>query len=393
MKEQMHQPVSAAVNPLTGALQGVRVIDFSQIAAGPMCSMLLADMGANVIKVDPPEGDIGRKLGPPFVQGESPIFLSVNRNKRSIIADLKTDAARERIHRLIKTADVLIESFRPGVADRLGIGFAEARAINPKIIYCSISAYGQQGPWSDKPGVDGVIQAVSGLMSVTGMEGEPPSKLQAPVVDMVTGLQAMIAVLLALRKRDHGIDPVRLDINLLSGALILQQIPFTSYLVSDELPLRTGSGAPYATPNEAYRTADGYVLIAAYQPGHWRKFCRVIGGEYLSEDPRFAQLAERMQHRAELRGLIEQVLQDKPTSHWAELFEQHGITSAPIADYRDVVSYAQVEAAGLLTSVHHTKLGEIRMPGFSIGGPSLSVHLPPPMLGEHDELEDWPTCP
>src|ERR1700692_2180562 len=177
---------ATAPHPLEGALDTIRVIDFTQIAAGPLCTMLLADMGADVLKVEPPGGAIGRPLGPPFIGGESAVFLALNRNKRSVVIDLKTEEGREQARCLIATADVLVESYRPGVADRLGIGFHAARAISPKLIYCSISAYGQRGPWSAKPGVDGVLQAATGLMSVTGAEGEPPSKLQVPVVDMVT---------------------------------------------------------------------------------------------------------------------------------------------------------------------------------------------------------------
>ena len=180
------------------------MLDFSQIAAGPLCSMLLADMGAVVIKVEAPSGDIARGLGPPFANGESVLHLALNRNKYSVVADLKDPDDRERINRLIADADVLIEGFRPGVATRLGIGFEQVRAINPDIIYCSISAFGQHGPWSHKRGVDGVIQAVSGLMSITGESGAAPSKVQTPLADMSAGLQATIAVLAALLKRADG---------------------------------------------------------------------------------------------------------------------------------------------------------------------------------------------
>src|SRR5262245_54677562 len=268
---------TASSNPLVSALEGIRVIDFTQIAAGPLCTMLLADMGADVIKIEPPSGDIGRTLGPPFIGGEGVVFLALNRNKRGLVVDLKTEDGRRQAEELIATADVVIESFRPGVADRLGIGYENLKARFPGLIYCSISAYGQQGPWSTKPGVDGVLQAVTGLMSITGAESGPPSKVQAPLADMVTGYHAAIAVLAAINQRKTGKTCGHLDVNLYAGALMLQQVPLLGYLTTGELPRRCGSGAPYATPNEAYETADGHILIAAYQPERWIKFCHAVG--------------------------------------------------------------------------------------------------------------------
>ena len=235
------EPLAAtfAENPLAGAVDGIRVLDFSQIAAGPLCSMLLADMGAVVIKVEPPAGDIARSLGPPFINGESVLHMSLNRNKYSMSADLKTKEGQDRIRRLIADADVVIEGYRPGVAKRLGIGFDDVQAINPDAIYCSISAFGQRGPWSTKPGVDGVVQAVSGLMSITGDAAAAPSKVQAPVVDMTTGFQATIAILAALAKRAKGERPRHIDVSLFASSLILQQI--TLYLIPDV----RRSSAPY----------------------------------------------------------------------------------------------------------------------------------------------------
>lgn len=380
-------------NPLEGTLKGLRVLDFSQIAAGPLCTMFLGDMGAEVVKVEPPEGDVARKLGPPFVNGESTLFLSLNRNKRSIVCDLKTEDGRQRAHRLIDGADVLVESFRPGVAERLGVGFADSRERNPRLIYCSISAFGQAGPWAKKPGVDGALQAVSGLMSITGTEGQAPSKLQTPVVDMAAGYHATIAILSALQMRQSGHVPDRLDVSLFAAALMLQQIPLAGYLMSAELPLRTGSGAPYATPNEAYETSDGHILVAAYQEAHWRKFCVAIDRPQLADDARFRTLSQRMNYRVELCDEINAALRHRTTAEWVDVLAEFELICAPVANYCDVVKSPQFAASGIVTSADHSVAGSIAMPGFAIGGRSAAVASPPPLLGEHNDCSDWRTWP
>jgi crotonobetainyl-CoA:carnitine CoA-transferase CaiB-like acyl-CoA transferase len=372
-------------HPLAGALAGLRVIDFSQIAAGPLCTMILADLGAEVIKIEPPTGDIGRSLGPPFVGEESAAFLSLNRNKKGVVIDLKTPAGKAEAHRLIGTADIVVESFRPGVADRLGIGYAKASELKPDLVYCSVSAYGQQGPWADRPGVDGVIQAISGLMSITGGASEPPSKVQAPIADMATGYQAAIGVLAALQKRNLTGEGCHLDISLFASALLLQQVPLTGYLASGEVPLRAGSGAPYATPNEAYETADGHILIAAYQPGRWRTLCDVVGAPELADDARFGDLVTRMQNRGALSDRLNAILRRHTTDHWLRLLSDADIICAPICDYSQVMQLEQIAAAGIVTTIDHATIGPFRTLGFAIGASAPASRLPPPRLGEHDE--------
>jgi crotonobetainyl-CoA:carnitine CoA-transferase CaiB-like acyl-CoA transferase len=373
-------------HPLDGALSGIRIIDFSQIAAGPLCTMLLADMGADVVKVEPPCGEVGRMLGPPFVAGESTAFMALNRNKRGVVIDLKTEAGLIQASRLIAEADVLVESFRPGVAARLGIGYDDMTALNPRLIYCSISAYGQCGPWAERPGVDGVVQAVSGLMSITGSEGAPPSKVQAPITDMATGYQATIAVLAALRGREAGGRPGHLDVNLLASSLMLQQVPLAGYLASGKVPRRCGSGAPYATPNEAYETADGHILVAAYQDRHWRRFCEAIGAPRLATDPRFALLPERMVHRAALTDALNAVFRARRTADWLAVLEVADIICAPVSDYDRLATSPQLQAAGLLIDVEHPLAGTVTAPGFAIGGRPMPVRRPSPLLGEHNAL-------
>jgi crotonobetainyl-CoA:carnitine CoA-transferase CaiB-like acyl-CoA transferase len=371
-----------ALNPLASALDGVRVIDFTQIAAGPLCTMLLADMGADVIKIEPPGGDIGRTLGPPFIGGESAVFLALNRNKRGLAIDLKSGEGLHRAEALIGTADIVIESFRPGVADRLGIGYRAMKTRFPDLIYCSISAYGQEGPWSKKPGVDGVMQAVSGLMSVTGSDAEPPSKVQAPIADMVTGYHAAIAILAAINQRQAGVTPGRLDVNLYASALMLQQVPLLGYLTTKKLPRRCGSGAPYATPNEAYTTSNGYLLVAAYQPERWTKLCEAIGRSDLEKDARFATLSDRMNNRAALTSELNEAFLSRRTEEWLPILEPVGIICAPVADYEEVATSPHLPA--ILTTVRHRSAGDVVMPGFAIGGGAIPTRLPPPALGEHE---------
>jgi crotonobetainyl-CoA:carnitine CoA-transferase CaiB-like acyl-CoA transferase len=372
-----------SINPLVSALKGIRVIDFTQIAAGPLCTMLLADMGADVIKIEPPSGDIGRTLGPPFIGGEGAVFLALNRNKRGLVIDLKSESGRRQAEALIATADVVVESFRPGVADRLGIGYQAMKARFPDLIYCSISAYGQEGPWSKKPGVDGVLQAVTGLMSITGSDDEPPSKVQAPLADMVTGYHATIAVLAALNQRAAGSVPGHIDVNLYASTLMLQQVPLLGYLTTKELPKRCGSGAPYATPNEAYTTADGYILIAAYQPERWMNLCSAIDRPNLHTDIRFATLPDRMKNRAALTRELNEVFACRGTEEWLALLEPVGVICAPVATYDDLSASPQLPA--ILTTIQHKSAGEIVLPGFAIGGAATPARLPPPRLGEHDD--------
>ena len=384
--DPVHEEIGEGDNPLAGSLAGVRVIDFSQIAAGPLCTMLLADMGADVIKVEPPTGDVGRTLGPPFVGGESTLFMSLNRNKRGVVLVLKTAEGREQAHTLIAEADVVVESFRPGVADRLGIGAAELTALHPTLVYCSISAFGQSGPWSGRPGVDGVLQAISGMMSITGNRDEPPSKVQAPLVDMLTGFQATIAVLAALQRRTAGMPLRPLDVNLYACAMLMQQIPLSGFLATGELPVRSGSGAPYATPNEAYRTADGHIMIAAYQQRRWKDLCRALRREELADDPLFDTLEHRMSNRDALALALEEQLARRTTSEWVDLLQRSDIICAPVADYHDVVGSPQLVHQGILIDVDHPRAGRVSMPGFAIGGRAIPRSRPSPMLGEHDRL-------
>jgi crotonobetainyl-CoA:carnitine CoA-transferase CaiB-like acyl-CoA transferase len=373
-----------AVN-VNGALAGVTVLDFSQVGAGPTCGMLLGDLGAEVFKVEAPAGDIGRKLGPPWQNGESVVSMSFNRNKRSIAIDLKKPEGPELVRRMAKSTDVIVESFRPGVMDRLGIGYAALREINPKIVFCSVSAYGQTGPWKDKPGVDGIIQAVSGLMSNIGNEDSPPMKVLAPAADMTTGYLATTAVLAALRVRDSTGEGQHLDVSLYNSAVMLQQSAVASYLSSGEKPARTGTGAPYSTPNEAYPTKDGWIMIAAYHDDRWKAFCEVIGDAALATDPRFVNNVQRMKHRSELMAELSRRLASHTSLEWQERLEAADIICGPIADYDMLSASPQLAHNGVIVETHNIDAGAVRMPGAAFGDRDAQsrVRRGPPAIGEH----------
>jgi crotonobetainyl-CoA:carnitine CoA-transferase CaiB-like acyl-CoA transferase len=370
---------------LGSALEGVRVLDFSQVGAGPVCGMLLSDMGAEVVKVEPPGGDIGRKLGPPWQAGESVVSMSFNRNKRSIILNLKKAEAVGAARSMAAASDVLLESFRPGVMEKLGIGYAAVSERNARIVFCSVSAYGQSGPWRDKPGVDGIIQAVSGLMASLGERNSGPMKVQVPAADMAAGFLATTAVLAALRERDRTGRGQHLDVSLYNSALMLQQSALASYLSSGENPVRSGSAAPYSAPNEAYPTQDGWIMIAAYHEDRWPAFCEVLGDPALATHPDFATNPKRVANRARLADEISKRLSSRTTQQWQALLEAADIICAPIVNYDQVVRSPQVAHNGAIVEMQHPVAGKVRMPGFALGDRSAQakVRRPPPRPGEH----------
>lgn len=366
---------------LNTAFNGLKVIDFTQVVAGPTCTMALADMGADVIKVEAPSGDLCRAL-PPFVGKESVPFMALNRDKRSVVLDLKNAVQRERAAALIAGADVLVECFRPGVMERLGLGYAAVKAINPRLIYCSISAYGQNSPDKDLPGVDGVVQAVSGLMSVTGMPDAPPSKVQVPVVDVVTGYLATISVLGALAQRQQDGLGQWLDISMFNSAIALQHLSFATYFHDGEVPQPQGSAAPYSTPNEALRCADGWIMVAAYHPARWKAFCEVLGIPALASDPRFADAGERLRRRTEVLALLEEQLVKRSKYEWLPLLQQADIICGPINDYREVVESSAFRSAALAESLLHPSAGPTTLPRSPFLAPG-QERRPAPRLGEH----------
>jgi crotonobetainyl-CoA:carnitine CoA-transferase CaiB-like acyl-CoA transferase len=369
---------------LSQSLNGLKVIDFTQIAAGPTCTMMLADLGADVIKIESLSGELGRAFVP-WIDSESVTFMSLNRNKRSVALDLKNKDHLQICLELLLQADVVVESFRPGVMQRLGLGYEQLKENNPRLIYCSVSAYGQSGPWKDKPGVDGVIQAVAGLMSVTGSADAPPCKVQVPVVDIVTGYLAAVSVLAALTQRGKTETGQHLDVSMFGSAVALQQSALAAYLADKIIPERIGSAAPYAAPNEALRCADGWIMVAAYQPARWKALCAVVGAPELLTDPRFMELAERIQNRAELVRALESRMLSQTKQAWIKALEAADIICGPINNYAEVVSAPPYVEANMSEHIEHSSVGLITMPRFSLKsiGELPSARRPPPRLGEH----------
>lgn len=367
-------------------LDGIRIVDFTQVAAGPTCTMMLADRGADVIKVEAPSGDLGRQLGPPWQNGQSVIFMALNRNKRSIVLDLKTRDGIEVAKQLIAQSDILVESFRPGVMSRLGLGYDVVRQLKSDIIYCSISAYGQQGAFNEKPGVDGIVQAVSGLMSVCGFPDGEPSKVQAPVIDMTTGFLATIAVQDALLHRAATGKGQWLDVSMYASAMQLQQVSLASYLSTKEVPVPCGSAAPYSAPNEAYPTKDGWIMVAAYHPQRWPEFCALLGLNALADDARFNSSTNRVMNRQELASLVAPAMRARTTAEWISTFENADIICAPVADYADVTASPLFNDGNFTSKFDQADAGEIEVIGpFDPSASrclSVSRIKAPPRLGE-----------
>jgi crotonobetainyl-CoA:carnitine CoA-transferase CaiB-like acyl-CoA transferase len=325
-----------------------------------LIATFLADLGADVIKIEPPDGDLVRSF-PPHINGESLAHLGLNRSKRICTLDLKNMVDAARLSEMAMEADVLVESFRPGVMDRLGFGYEVLSSSNPRLIYCSVSAYGADSPRAKTPGVDGMIQAVSGLMSITGAAGAEPSKIQAPIVDMTTGQLGAMAVLAALLERAQSGRGRHLNVSLFGAALQLGLWPLQSSANTGEVPLRCGSGAPYATPNEAYPARDGWLMVAAYQPARWSALCEALGKSSLASDPRFATLSDRLSNRAALFEELAVIFKEKPVAIWITKLEKADVMCAPIHDYRALLEDASLDACSYLTEAQHPRAGRLTL--------------------------------
>jgi crotonobetainyl-CoA:carnitine CoA-transferase CaiB-like acyl-CoA transferase len=325
---------------IRSCLRDIKVLDFSQIGAGPACSMILGDFGASVIKVEPPDGDIGRRLGPPWYGSQSPAFIAFNRNKRSICIDLKNADGNAVARRLALEADVLVESFRPGVMDKLGLGYASLSHERPRLIYCAISGYGQTGPLSRQAGVDGILQAASGLMGLVGDETSSPQKVQAPIVDVSTGYIGALAVLAALMERQNTGRGSYLDISLFATAVALQQSAVTSFLGDGRQPTKIGSAAPYSAPNEAFEASDGWIMVAAYIGERWKRLCDLLELPHLAEDPRFKTSSDRVTNRAAMREELRAAFYRRSCAEWLARLSDADILCSRVADYVDGQSSA-----------------------------------------------------
>ncbi len=370
---------------ISSPLQGIFVADFTESLAGPFCGQILADLGADVVKIERPGGDPSRQWGPPFWAGDGTLFLSANRGKRSLEIDLKGPHGSEVVRRLVTRADVVLHSFRLGVAESLGLGYAQVRAVSDRVIYCDITAWGHRGPRREEPGYDPVVQACAGLMSVTGHPASPPTRLGASMVDMGTGMWAAIGILAALRERERTGRGSRVVASLLDTALVWGSYHLMGYLATGHAPGPEGSGLASIVPYGAFPTADAWVMIAAGNDKLFRLLCGALGADDLTDDPRFLSNRDRVANRAALEERLTATTRDLTASDLLERLRRAGVPSGPIQDMAQVADDPQVHASGVLRSVSRTGHPDYRDVALPLehDGRRWTAARPPPRVGEH----------
>jgi formyl-CoA transferase len=357
--------------------------------------MMLGDFGADIIKIERPGvGDDSRGWGPPYVgeaygpyPGESAYFLSANRNKRSLTINLKATKGQEIIRKLVEVSDVLIENYRTGVLDKMGLGYDDLSAQNPGLIYCSVSGYGRTGPYAEHPGYDAIIQAEGGMMSITGPIEGPPSRVGIPIIDITSGMFAASAILAALYERIDSGKGQLIDISLLDTQAALLSNVASNYLVSGEPPKRVGNAHPNIAPYEPFQARDkGFVLGAANQR-QWEKLCDVIGHPELKEDPRFLKNDDRVKNREQLIITLNEIFQEQDAADWLEIIQAGGLPCGPINAVPEVFAHPQSESRGFIQQVDHSTAGEVPLTGFpyKLSRTPTETHHPPPALGEHNQ--------
>jgi crotonobetainyl-CoA:carnitine CoA-transferase CaiB-like acyl-CoA transferase len=369
-------------------LAGYRVLELAHLIAGPVCGMYLADMGADVVKVEHPvDGDASRVVYGAQYGAESAVFVTVNRNKRSVALDLGRAEGLALFRRLVAGADVVIEAYRGGVAERLGVDYAALAPLNARLIYCSLSAFGPEGPWRDKPGLDMLVQAMGGIMSVTGEPERAPVLSGAPVVDTMGALMAGQGIVTALLHRERTGRGQRVDVSLLNGALLAHAARLSIFLATGEEPGRWGSGHPYMVPFQALPARDGYVYVAVWRDRLWRPFCEAIGQPALADDPRFATREARLERRAELTALLESLFRRATVGEWMARLEARDVLCVPVNGYADLPADPAVRASGMLIDENHPRAGRIRTlaPPIRFSETPGSIRTPSPALGEHTD--------
>ena len=373
---------------MPGPLSGTRVVDLTRALAGPYCTLLLGDMGADVIKVElPGSGDETRQWGPPFVDGESSYFMSVNRNKRSITLDLKSPAGQDALRRLATSADVLVENFRPGTLDRLGLSDAQAQVLNPSLIVCHVSGFGQSGPRARQPAYDAILQGMGGVQGLSGEPDGGPTRVGVPIADIAAGMFAAYAVATALFWRER--DPERrgqlIDTSMLGGQVALLTYQAGRYFTTGQAPQRIGNRHASIAPYEMFHTADGFVNVAAANEPMWQRFCHALELDDLLREPQFATNPDRVTNRAALSARIEARLQTLTTADVIERLEQAEVPVGPVYDLAQVFSDPQSEHLGLAMATPHPVAPDLRTTGFPyrLSETPAAVRCPPPLLGQH----------
>jgi len=368
-------------------LQGVRVLELGQIIAGTYGNQVLSDLGAEVIKVETPEGDLGRIPSVAPYRGLSALFLTFNRNKKSIVINLKTDAGREIFHELVKVSDVVVDNFRPGVLERLKVDYATLSRINPRIIQCSVTGFGEAGAYRDYPALDLIIQAISGHMAITGEPGRPPVRVGIPLADMSGGIYSCKGILAALYARERTGRGQRVEVSMFDAMLNLLSYIATLWLTGGVLPRPPGSAHEYSVPWQAFEAKDGHIVVATRQEGFWRKLCSALAEPGLAEDPRFASNAERIAHREALVPRLERIFRTRTVADWLARLRAAEVPAAPVNNLDGAFAEPPVAEREMIVEYDHPEVGRVRLPGNPIkmsdmtGTPS----QPAPRLGEHTD--------
>ena len=375
-----------SVSQVAGPLSGMVILDLTQILAGPMCTMVLADMGADVIKVEKPNGgDDNRRMGPPFIKDWSAGFLAVNRNKRSLALDLREEKGRAVFRRLVQQADVVVENFRPGVMERLGLGYEELKTVNARLVYCTISGFGSTGPARNRGGFDLVAQGVSGLMSITGHPNSPPAKIGVPVTDLTAGLfgaNGIMAAYIHALKTGQG---QMVDTSLMEAGVAYTVWESSVYFADGEIPGPLGSAHRVSAPYQALRTRNGYLNLGAATQPTWEQLCRAIGREDLMDDDKFRNPWDRKAREEELAALLEETFSTQDTEHWLQLLDDAGVVAGPIYNMEQVYQDPQVLAREMLVDFEDPELGTIRNIGVPVKMSTTpgSIRRRAPAIGEH----------
>ena len=370
------------------ALEGVKVLDLTQIMAGPYCTMMLADMGADVVKVEKPNGgDDTRRMGPPFIEGESAAFLGINRNKRSIVVDLRSDEGREIVLDMARSYDVLVQNFRPGSLERMGLGYEQVRELNPSMVYCTISGFGVTGPYARRGGFDLVTQGMSGLMSVTGHPDSPPTKVGVPLCDLNAGMFAAIGILTAYINRLRTGQGQHVDTSLLEAGIAYTFWESAMYFATGEVPGPKGSAHRLTAPYQAFETSDGYVNIGAANQANWERLCTAIERDELVSDPRFVEPRDRMNNLDELIATLEQTFSQQSSEYWLNRLEDAGVPAGPIYNIEQVYEDPQVRAREMVVETDHPVAGRTSSIGIPVKMSETPGRFrrPAPTLGQHTD--------
>jgi len=369
-------------------LQGVRILELGQIIAGTYGGQVLSDLGAEVIKIESPQGDLGRNNSVAPYRGLSGLFLTFNRNKKSVVINLKTDAGRRIFHNLVKVSDVVIDNFRPGVLRKLQIDYDTLSQINPRIIQCSVTGFGMTGSYKDYPALDLSIQAIAGHMAVTGESGRPPSRVGIPLGDLSGGIFAGLSVLTALFERERTGRGRRIDISMFDAMLHLLTYMGTMWLTNGELPKPSGSAHDYTVPWQAFAASDGHLVVTAREPATWVRLCEVLGEPQLAYDPRFATPEDRVQNRAILVPHLEAIFGTRSVADWVEKLRAADVPAAPVNHFDRAFAEAPVAEREMIVEYDHPDVGKVRLPGNPIKMSDMTgtISSPAPRLGQHTDI-------